>query len=592
MAYFAYAPVPPLGGGRIYSSCPCGDPAQQAWYLAWTPYALLHGHNLFYTTQLNYPAGVDLGSNTLMPLLGVLAAPFTLTIGPAGALVLMMRLGFALSAVSMCFVLRRWTTWWPAAFLGGLLYGFSAYMLGQGNTHLHLLFVPLPPLFLALGDELLVRRRWNVRKTGLWIGLLAALQYLIAAEVLATCLLMAAIGIVFLALSHPREVRAGAIRLVEAGAWAAVPFLILTAYPISTDFSGPGHIAGPSQPTSLLSSYHTDLIAPFVPTKDQRFGPAGWFALADKFGNGNYQENGSYLGIPLVVALLGIVCWGRRVAMIRFAAFMAVVAFVLSLGPHLEVAGHQTVIPLPYAVLLHVPLYAGGVPARFTLYLQLFCAVLVAVGVDRLRRRARSGWWIGARHAATSRTGTSPRLREGLVLGAVAIAFVPLFPRFPDVTTSTNLPPYVADGTLASDTAGSTLLTYPYTEFPWNTPMLWQANSRMSFALLGEYRDHHQAERTGVVDTAGAGPGRDADLVAAAAEGVPPGQSPPLTPALETQLRAFLKRYGVGTIVVQPIGKDPGLVLTDLTRALGVPPSNMGGGLYVWTRVQQLLRKR
>ena len=56
MAYLAYAPAPLLGGNRIFS-CACGDPVQQAWYLAWTPYALLHGHNLFYTTQMNYPSG-------------------------------------------------------------------------------------------------------------------------------------------------------------------------------------------------------------------------------------------------------------------------------------------------------------------------------------------------------------------------------------------------------------------------------------------------------------------------------------------------------------------------------------------------------
>jgi hypothetical protein len=593
-AYIAYAPDPPLGGNRIFSSCACGDPVQQAWYLAWTPYALLHGHNLFYTTQMNYPSGVDLGSNTLMPLLGVLAAPFTLTIGPAGALVLMMRLGFALSAISMCLVLRRWTTWWPAAFLGGLMYGFSPYMLGQSNTHLHLLFVPLPPLFLALGDELLVRRRWSVRKTGLCIGLVAGLQYLIAAEVLASCFLMAAIGIVFLALCHPREVQAGAIRLLGAGAWSAVPFLILTAYPIYTDFTGPGHIVGPSQATSLLSSYHTDLIAPFVPTMDQRFGPASWFALADKFGAGNYRENGIYLGIPLVVALICIVYWGRRVALVRFAGFMAVVAFVLSLGPRLEVAGHQTDIPLPYAVLLHVPLYAGGVPGRFSLYLQLFSAVLVGIGVDRLRQRALSGWWVRAKHAVTSRTGISLRLREGLVLGAMAIAFVPLIPRFPDLTVATNEPSYVADGRLASDAAGSTLLTYPYTEFPWNAPMLWQANARMSFSLLGEYaiitKPNGQVSPTPPV----LAPAAMQTLFAAALYGgqsPATGQPPPSTPALETQLRVFLKRYGVGTIVVQPIGDDPGLVLTDLTRALGVPPSKMAG-VYVWVRVQRDLRKR
>jgi hypothetical protein len=600
IAYLAYSPTPLFGGNRIFS-CACGDPVQQAWYLAWTPYALLHGHNLFYTTQLNYPFGVDLGSNTLMPLLGLLAAPFTLTIGPAGALVLMMRLGFALSAVSMCLVLRRWTTWWPAAFIGGLMYGFSPYMLGQAHTHLHLLFVPLPPLFLALGDELLIRRRWSVRKTGLSIGLVAGLQYLIAAEVLATCALMAAIGVAFLALCHPREVRAGAVRLFGAAAWAAVPFLVLTAYPIYTDFTGPGHIAGPTQPTSILSSYHSDLIAPFVPTVDQRFAPSSWFALGDTFGAGNYPENGSYLGIPLVVALLGIAYWGRRVALVRFTSFMALAAFVLALGPRLEVDGHLTHVPLPYALLLHAPLFAGGVPDRFSLYIQMFSAVLVAVGVDRLRRRATSAWWVRAKHALNRRSGPgSVRLREAVVIAAVTIAFVPLIPRFPVLTVATNTPSYVSDGSLASDAADSSVLTYPYNQDLWDIPMLWQADARMPFSLLGAYaiitgRNGHVLPAPPVLLPAA----MQTLFAAALGDAEPPGtgaanatvRPPPLTPALVTQLRTFLTNYRVDTILVQRVGYDPGLVLTDLTHALRVTPLR-AGGLYVWSGVQRDLQRK
>ena len=49
----------------------------------------------------------------------------------------------------MCLVLRRWTNWWPAAFVGGLLYGFSAYET-TGNPHLFVVFVPLPPIFFLL----------------------------------------------------------------------------------------------------------------------------------------------------------------------------------------------------------------------------------------------------------------------------------------------------------------------------------------------------------------------------------------------------------------------------------------------------------
>jgi hypothetical protein len=56
-----------------------------------------------------------------------------------------------------------------------------------------------------------------------------------------------------------------------------------------------------------------------------------------------------------------------------------------------------------------------------------------------------------------------------------------------------------------------------------------------------------------------------------------------------TQLRAFLTRYDVGTILVRRVGYDPGLVLTDLTDALGVAPSHVAG-LYVWSGIQRTSR--
>ena len=62
----------------------------------------------------------------------------------------------------MFFVLRRYTTWIPAAFIGGLLYGFSPYMVGQGEGHIFLMLAPVPPVMFLLLDEILVRQsaRW------------------------------------------------------------------------------------------------------------------------------------------------------------------------------------------------------------------------------------------------------------------------------------------------------------------------------------------------------------------------------------------------------------------------------------------------
>ena len=72
-------------------------------------------------------SGQNFGVNGSMLALGVLFMPITKLFGPVVTWNIALRLAVATSAASMCFVLRRWTTWWPAAFVGGLIYGFSAY---------------------------------------------------------------------------------------------------------------------------------------------------------------------------------------------------------------------------------------------------------------------------------------------------------------------------------------------------------------------------------------------------------------------------------------------------------------------------------
>ena len=58
-----------------------GDQYANVWFLRWTPFALLHGLNPFFTTYANYPYGVNLVTNTSSPLLGVLGMPVTLVAG-------------------------------------------------------------------------------------------------------------------------------------------------------------------------------------------------------------------------------------------------------------------------------------------------------------------------------------------------------------------------------------------------------------------------------------------------------------------------------------------------------------------------------
>ncbi len=52
----------------------------------------------------------------------------------------------ALSALAMFVLLRRWVSWMLAAFIGGLLYGFSPFILiALTDAHLMLAMAPIPP---------------------------------------------------------------------------------------------------------------------------------------------------------------------------------------------------------------------------------------------------------------------------------------------------------------------------------------------------------------------------------------------------------------------------------------------------------------
>ena len=204
LALAAYWPVLPGDSLRI-PTCECGDPSFQTWLLGWTPYALAHGHNPLFSWWTNYPAGVNLAENTNMPLLGLVAAPVTLLVSPIASYNLLLWLAFPVSAIAMYAVVRRWTSSRLAAFGAGLVYGFSAYVVGQGWGHVMLSFVPLPPLYFYQLHKLLVRREGNPYRQGLLLGVIAVLQYFISQEILASCVLLSVIGLfVYVIAEHQR----------------------------------------------------------------------------------------------------------------------------------------------------------------------------------------------------------------------------------------------------------------------------------------------------------------------------------------------------------------------------------------------------
>ena len=110
------------------------------WFFGWTAHALATGHNPFFSSAANAPYGLNLAQMTSAPLLGVLFAPLTLLAGPVASVTVCFALAMPASAAAAYAVLRRWRIWAPAAALGGLVFGFSPYMVNEGSQHLNLVF--------------------------------------------------------------------------------------------------------------------------------------------------------------------------------------------------------------------------------------------------------------------------------------------------------------------------------------------------------------------------------------------------------------------------------------------------------------------
>ncbi|HZU60145.1 MAG TPA: hypothetical protein VE983_04225, partial [Solirubrobacteraceae bacterium] len=418
VAVAAYWPVSPFSSSWIMG-CHCGDPAQEAWFLTWPLFAISHLHNPLYSTWIGYPVGVNLAANTAMPLLGVIAAPVTALAGPVAAYNFLLRLGFAASATSAFFVLRRWTQWQPAAFIGGLVYGFSPFLVGEGLGHAFLNFAPVPPLMFLVLSELLLTQRRPAWQSGLTLGALAVAQLYISSEILLTTTLMAGSAVVLAALARPRLVATRARHALTGLGWAAVLFLVLGGYDIWFFLAGPQHIVGPPHSVASLSPYHADLLSAVIPTRSQRIAPFG-VSLGDRLVGFNITETGAYIGIPLLMLLVGLVVRYRDDARVRLAAALAIWAYVLSMGARLVVDGYRTHVPLPFAVLEHVPIVQGADSGRFSLFTNFFIAVLLSIGLSNVRADRRL--------AAISHRRL-PARTAALVLSAVCL--VPLLPRFP-----------------------------------------------------------------------------------------------------------------------------------------------------------------
>ena len=149
-------------------------------------------------------------------------------------------------------------------------------------------------------------------------------------------------------------------------------------------FFGPVHYAGPAQGYNSL--YNADLVGSVVPSAvPARPRSRDWRRSGPRIVGAQIQENGSYIGIPLIAIAIGIVVRLWRKLWPVYLAMLIVTTWLLSLGPlpHRRRARRSTCpFDLPFRKIDRLPGIENILPIRFSLYVVFFVAILVAMAID------------------------------------------------------------------------------------------------------------------------------------------------------------------------------------------------------------------
>ncbi len=362
------------------------DPNFYTWSMGWWPYAITHGLNPLYSTQVGAPDGYNLAWATTTPSVGLLMWPVTAAFGVVVSFNVMLLLVPPLSAWAAFVAARRLTRRFWASLLAGAVYGFNTFELvhslqGQPNLTVIALFPLLVYLVLLRWDGAL-RSSWFV--IAMAAGM--ALEFYTFDEAFVDMTLVLAGGLVIGWAVAGRERRAKVLRLAGLTAIAyavamaaASPYLMyaLRHYPASLTRQRPIFSLSP--------------IRLILPSSDKLFGLTPLISYSDHIGRYSIDD---YVGLPLLAVLLAmaILAWSSKLT--RLVVIASAFVFGLALGPNVVVGPHN-VLPVPWGGLWTLPLARSAEPSRLIIFLYLLLALALALWLATPAKGQLARWGLG-----------------------------------------------------------------------------------------------------------------------------------------------------------------------------------------------------
>lgn len=436
-----------VGGGT--------DQSFYMWCLAWWPYALSHRLNPLFSKIIWAPLGLNLAWTTCFPLLAIVTAPVEMLLGPVrtyNIITLLMPPIAATCAFGLC---GRLTGRLLPSLMGGLVFGFSAFMLGQLLGHMNQLLVfPVPILaYLATRrlDLTLSTRRFVALST-----LTLLVEFLLSLELFAFTALVAgvAIGIGLLLTSGEQRRRVSGLIVPIAVSYAVSALLVS---PYIYQFLKPGY---PKHPLWSPTVYSADFLNLLVPTSVNLLGANDLARRITSHFTGTLYDQGAFIGLPLILIAFS---WGRRHRREPFGRALILILLALcalAVGPLLRIAG-LPLLPMPWQVFERLPVIKAALPVRLMGFAFLVLGLITA-------------FWL-----------TDPEVsRRTKAIGVVAV-LVFMMPNLSASywATPTGTPAFFLNGSSRRMLSPKDIVL----PLPFGTSgrcMLWQAQSGMNFRMV------------------------------------------------------------------------------------------------------------
>jgi hypothetical protein len=365
------------------------DPWMFIWNLWWIKTAVCHLHiTPYFTSYLHYPNGISLVGHTLSLANGLITIPLQPWLNLTACYNVLILASLVLSGYGMYLLSYHLTRRGAAAFLAGMIYAFNPYHMMHTWQHLNLAstqWLPLYILFLIkLYEKPTIRYALG---TAVFLGLnfLSAEHYFLFAVIFTVFF----IGYRLITQWHHRE-RFQARSVIQYTLLSLLIFLGLIIPAIISVVAQPTLKYITTSAISELDGLSADVLAFIIPNAWHPIWGTWFVSISTQFTASTFEKTVFIGWTVLLLALLTI--QNKQYPKTGFWWFIAIIFFILSLGPFLHILGSHVLplvngpenirgIPLPYLALHYLPFFGGvRVPSRCAVMVMLSISILVGYG--------------------------------------------------------------------------------------------------------------------------------------------------------------------------------------------------------------------